>query len=88
MRKSCVCGHQIPNNWYLCKECLEVYGKKKADWPAWLVFGVADTQRIWDYNRNHDDIAYNDEYDYANINLVVEGQYYTRQDGWGPYSDS
>jgi hypothetical protein len=88
MKKSCPCGTIIPNNWYLCKECLKVYSKNKSDWPAWLAFAVADTQRQWDYNRTHDEIAYNDEYDYASLKVTVEGQYYTSQDGWGPYSDS
>ena len=86
MKRRCICGNQVPNNWYLCKECLAVYGKDQSDWPAWLAYSVADIQREWDYNRTHDEVAYNDEYDYAG-SVVVKGQHYSPSMGWGSYSD-
>ena len=86
MNRHCICGNQVPNNWYLCKECLVVYGKEQGDWPAWLAYGVADIQREWDHNRTHDEVAYNDEYDYIGSG-VIKGQYYSSCMGWGAYSD-
>ena len=86
MNRRCVCGNRVPNNWYLCKECLAVYGKEQGDWPAWLAYAVADIQREWDYNRTHDEVAYNDEYDYVG-SAVIKGQHYSSSMGWGAYSD-
>jgi hypothetical protein len=88
MKKSCACGRQIPNHWYLCKECLDIYGTVQKEWPAWLSYNVGDIQRVWDRDRDHDEIAYNDEFNYVDVRTTVEGQYYTSKDGWGPYSDS
>ena len=88
MNRRCVCGNRVPNNWYLCKECLAVYGKDQSDWPAWLAYGVADIQREWDYKRTHDELEYNDEVLYSGNNTnVVKGQHYSPSMGWGSYSD-
>ena len=86
MNRQCVCGEHIPQSWSLCKECLEIYGTDRDDWPSWLSFAVADGQRVIDHNRTHDEVAYNDEYDYAG-SFVVKGQHYNPSMGWGPYSD-
>ena len=75
-------------SWSLCKECLEIYGPKRGNWPKFLLFHVNDLNREIMSDRRHDEIAYNDEFDYVNIKTIVEGQYYTSKDGWGPYSDS
>ena len=88
MNKVCVCGGYIPLTWSLCSGCLVIYGAERAEWPSWLRYHVNDLNREIKANSRHDDIAYNDEFNYANIKVVVEGQYYTRKDGWGPYSDS
>ena len=86
MNRRCVCGEYIPYSWSLCKGCLEVYGADRDAWPAWLSFAVSDTQREIDYNRTHDEVAYNDEYDYVG-SAVIKGQHYSSSMGWGAYSD-
>ena len=86
MNRRCVCGEYIPNSWSICKECLEIYGADRDAWPSWLSFAVADGQREINRNRRHDEVAYNDEYDYAG-SVVVKGQHYSPGMGWGSYSD-
>jgi len=88
MNKQCACGNTIPFVWSLCPACLDVYGTIRAEWPEWLRFLVNDLNRESKANARHDEIAYNDEFDYANLRVTVDGQHYTRKDGWGPYSDS
>ena len=44
-KKCCVCGKVITNSYDLCNKCLSEYGKDSKNWPEWLVFLVADTQR-------------------------------------------
>ena len=86
MNRRCVCGEQTPYNWSLCKECLAIYGVDRNAWPAWLSFSVSDIKREWNRDRRHDEVAYNDEYDYVGA-TVVKGQYYSSSMGWGSYSD-
>ena len=88
MAKVCICGRGIPVTWPLCSGCLEIYGIIRAEWPEWLLFLVNDLNRENLVERRHRELAYNDEWNYANIKFTVEGQHYTRKDGWGPYSDS
>jgi hypothetical protein len=88
MRKVCSCGRDIPFEWSLCSGCLEIYGAKRNEWPKWLLFHINDLNREEKSNSRHDDIAYNDNYNYANIKLVIDGQHYTRKDDWGSYTDS
>lgn len=45
-KKCCVCGKIITNSYDLCNKCLSEYGKDRTEWPEWLVFLVADTQRL------------------------------------------
>ena len=66
---------------------MDVYGVVRTEWPEWLLFLVNDLNRENLAERRHHELAYNDEYDYANLKVTVEGQYYTSKDGWGPYSD-
>ena len=86
MNRRCACGEYIPYSWSLCKECLEIYGADRDAWPAWLAFAVSDDQREIDRARRHDEVAYNDEFSYAN-SAVVKGQHYSSSMGWGSYSD-
>ena len=87
MNRRCVCGEHIPYSWSVCKECLEIYGADRDAWPAWLLFAVSDEQREIDYNRRHDEVAYNDEFVYSGV-TTIKGQYYdTTGKGWGSYSD-
>lgn len=44
-KKCCVCGKIITNSYDLCNKCLSEYGKDRSEWPEWLIFLVADTQR-------------------------------------------
>ena len=84
----CPCGAGIPLSWSICKECLEIYGVARNEWPRWFLYLANDLNREGMTDRRHDEIAYNDEFDYIDISVTVEGQHYTRRDGWGPYSDS
>ena len=88
MKKQCVCGGDIPLTWSLCADCLEIYKGNRMEWPRWLLFHVNDLNREMWWDRAHDDISYNDEFNYVDVRTTVEGQHYTSKDGWGPYSDS
>ena len=67
MNKKCVCGAVISNSRSLCKECGKIYGYTRNEWPLWLQWQVADIQREWDWERNHDELCiFNDEYFQAN----------------------
>ena len=81
MRKICSCGRDIPFAWSLCSGCLEVYGGARSEWPKWLLFHVNDLNREMMANRRHDELTYNDEWNYASMRVPPD-------DGWGPYSDS
>lgn len=73
MNKKCACGTIIGSNRSLCKECGEIYGYKQKEWPAWLQWQVADIQREWDWERNHDELCiFNDEFFYANKKRKVK----------------
>jgi hypothetical protein len=63
MKKMCVCGKSVLPSHSLCKECFEIYGVK-SEWPEWLRWMVADIQREWDYDRNHDELEFFDETDF------------------------
>ena len=86
MKRRCACGKYVPHNWSLCKGCLEIYGTDRDAWPAWLSFSVSDIKREWNRDRRHDEVAYNDEYDYVG-SAVIKGQHYSSSMGWGAYSD-
>jgi len=36
--KCVVCGRKITYRFTLCRICEKEYGKRKADWPPWLVY--------------------------------------------------
>lgn len=40
-----VCGSTKPATWDLCVTCLDRYGDREG-WPEWLVYLVADDQRL------------------------------------------
>ena len=35
--RHCPCGKGIPDKQQLCRECNEIYGDKREDYPQWLV---------------------------------------------------
>lgn len=35
--RHCPCGKGIPDKQKLCRECSEIYGDKREDYPQWLV---------------------------------------------------
>lgn len=39
------CQEPKSPRWKLCRECHEIYGWNRSDWPAWLRFLVNDTER-------------------------------------------
>jgi len=46
MQKHCViCGKVITNGFDLCESCLQEYGRNKSQYPEWLKFLIADTNR-------------------------------------------
>lgn len=46
MQKRCViCGKVITNGFDLCESCLQEYGRDKSQYPEWLKFLIADTNR-------------------------------------------
>lgn len=66
MKKSCACGKTINTKNDLCKECLELYGTNKLEWPEWLRFMVADLKREYEYELRHGrDLEFDEERDYS-----------------------
>lgn len=53
MVKRCVCGRIIPRRRDLCSACLEAYGTKREQWPAWLRRSVNDEKREHKWYRAH-----------------------------------
>ena len=46
MQNRCViCGKVITNGFNLCESCLREYGLDKSQYPEWLKFLIADTNR-------------------------------------------
>lgn len=46
MQNRCViCGKVITNGFNLCESCLREYGRDKSQYPEWLKFLIADTNR-------------------------------------------
>jgi hypothetical protein len=54
MERYCPCGKQIRVDRRLCKECADIYGIDKQEWPEWLSWMVSDIQRELDFDRNHE----------------------------------
>ena len=66
MKKTCACGKAINTKNDLCRECLELYGTDKAEWPEWLRFLVADLKREYEYEIKHgSDLEYDEERDFT-----------------------
>ena len=61
MERYCVCGKEIKPNRCLCKECGEIYGYVRSEWPEWLRWLVNDTQRSLDQERLHQELSFDDE---------------------------
>ena len=40
--KCVVCGNNVTYRFYLCARCEKEYGKRRKDWPAWLIFLIND----------------------------------------------
>lgn len=88
MYKTCVCGKTIKSRRSLCAECLEIYGANIGEWPEWLRWLVADIQREWDTDRNHDELEYRDEIDYDLYDAEgIDGEVETVETEWGNYQD-
>jgi len=45
MQRVCACGKLIAGKHYLCKECEDIYGTTRAEWPEWLRFQLNDMKR-------------------------------------------
>ncbi len=45
MARYCPCGKEILPNRGICRECGEIYGYDRKEWPAWLLFAVNDATR-------------------------------------------
>jgi hypothetical protein len=54
----CPCGREIPPNIQICRECQDIYGIDKNNWPEWLIWQVADIQRELDDDRHAAQIFY------------------------------
>lgn len=64
MQKFCPCGKKINFRLDLCKECLDLYGTDKKEWPEWLVYMVSDIKRETDYeNKHQDDLEFDEDRD-------------------------
>src|SRR3990172_3937017 len=44
-QRECPCGRLITGKRELCRECVDVYGDERDEWPEWLRFLVNDLQR-------------------------------------------
>jgi len=60
-RKCPICHTKIKANERLCKDHFYQYGGDRAKWPEWLLVLVTDDQRIADNERDHRELAINDE---------------------------
>ena len=60
MKRVCVCGKKIAGRVDLCKECSEIYGLEKGEWPEWLKFYVSDLKREYMAEYNSREITFTD----------------------------
>lgn len=60
------CGKTIPRKWYLCADCVEIYGLDKTKWPQWLLEYTRSIHREVMYEYRHSgEWTYDDGFDYT-----------------------
>ncbi len=68
-----VCQARIKPKQRLCRKCFIEYGGNEAKWDQWLIALVTDDQRIADNERDHRELAINDETALSKKDMTLSG---------------